>query len=66
MTTMDEFALIESRLAWLEAHLRAQPVSDEDLPMASAIEALSCARALIVELSSIGRGQQSSSVATPG
>lgn len=66
MTTMDEFALIESRLAWLEAHLRTQPVSDEDLPMASAIEALSCARALIVELSSIGRGQQSSSVAPPG
>ena len=63
---MDEFALIESRLAWLETHLRTQPSSDHDVPMAAAIEALSCARALIVELSSIGRGRQSSSAATAG
>lgn len=66
MSTEDEFALIASRLAWLEAHLRAQPTSNDELPMANAIEALACAHALIVELSSIGRGQQPLSAATAG
>lgn len=54
MSTMEEFALIEAQLCWLEEHLREQPQADDGGQMRGAIEALSCARALITELSSMG------------
>jgi hypothetical protein len=54
MSTVEEFALIESQLRWLEGHLRQQPQADDSGQMQGAIEALCCARALITELSNIG------------
>jgi len=54
MNTLEEFALIESQLRWLEGHLREQPEVNDGGQMRGAIEALSCARALIEELSTIG------------
>jgi len=60
MTTMEEFALIEARLGWLEASLRGGTLAGDADAMAGAIDALACARALIAELASIGRGSQAS------
>lgn len=54
MSTLEEFALIESHLRWLEEHLREQPKANDGGRMLGAIEALSCARALITELSIMG------------
>jgi len=58
MTTMEEFALIEARLGWLEGRLRDGTLAGDADAMGGAIDALACARALIAELASIGRGSQ--------
>jgi len=58
MTTMEEFALIEARLGWLEGRLRDGTLVGDADAMGGAIDALACARALIAELASIGRGSQ--------
>jgi len=55
MTTSDEFAFIAQQLEWLEAHLRAQPPVEEAARMEGAINALACARSVIVELAVLGR-----------
>ena len=55
MTTSDEFAFIALQLEWLEAHLRAQPPVQESARMEGAINALACARSVIVELDALGR-----------
>ena len=57
MSTMEEFVLVESQLRWLEDHLRDQPKANDDGQMQAAIEALSCARALITELSIMGNAK---------
>ena len=64
MNTIEEFVLIESQLRWLEGHLREQPKANDDGQMQGAIEALSCARALITELSSMG-STPADALATP-
>jgi hypothetical protein len=55
MTTMEEFALIESQLGWLEDHLRKQALPANGVLMLDALDALACARALIAQLSNIGK-----------
>ena len=55
MTTSDEFAFIAQQLEWLEHHVRAQPAVQEAARLEGALNALTCARAVIVELSVIGR-----------
>ena len=64
MTTMEEFALIEARLGWLEGRLREGTLADDADAMGGAIDALACARALIAELASIGRGSTTADTLT--
>lgn len=66
MTTMEEFAVIEARLGWLEQYLRAKPITDDRVSMDGVIDALSCARALVAELASIGREPEGSSALATG
>jgi len=54
MTSMEEFAFIAAQLEWLQGHLRSQEPSAEAGRMESALNALACAHAVIVELSHIG------------
>jgi hypothetical protein len=56
MTTMEEFALIEIRLGWLEQQLRTGTLVPDQSAIQGAIDALACARALIAELAVIGSG----------
>lgn len=65
MSTLEEFALIESQLRWLEDHLRGQPNADDGGRMLGAIEALSCARALITELSIMGNAPTDATATGP-
>ena len=55
MTTSDEFAFIAQQLEWLEQHVRSLPAAKEAARLEGALNALTCARAVIVELSTIGR-----------
>ena len=52
---VEEFAFIAKQLQWLDDHLRAQPQGVPDARMASALNALTCAQAVITELALIGR-----------
>lgn len=61
MSTLEEFALIESQLRWLEGHLRQLPEANDGGQMQGAIEALSCALALVEELSTIGNATEDGS-----
>lgn len=54
MTSVEEFAFISAQLEWLEDHLRAQGPSAKNGRMDGALDALACARAVIVELAHIG------------
>jgi hypothetical protein len=54
MTSMEEFAFIAAQLEWLQAHLRSQAPGAEAGRMESALNALACAHAVIVELSHMG------------
>lgn len=53
MTSLEEFSFIAAQLEWLEQRLRAQPLDAEAGHMESALNALACARAVIVQLSHI-------------
>jgi hypothetical protein len=64
MTSMEEFNFIAAQLEWLEGHLRTAAGAAIDSRMESALNSLACARAVIVELSTIGReGTSGSSLA---
>ncbi|MBC7994365.1 MAG: hypothetical protein H7Z15_14135 [Rhizobacter sp.] len=54
MTSMEEFAFIAAQLEWLQGHLRSQEPVAEGGRMESALNALACAHAVIVELGNIG------------
>lgn len=54
MTSMEEFAFIAAQLEWLVGHLRSQPPGAEPARMESALNALTCAQAVITELAHIG------------
>jgi len=54
MTSMEEFAFIAAQLEWLEGHLRSQVTTAEPARMESALNALTCAQAVITELAHIG------------
>lgn len=54
MSTDEEFSFIAAQLEWLETHLRRPEVAQEGGRMESALNALACARAVIVELAQIG------------
>jgi hypothetical protein len=54
MTSVEEFAFIAAQLQWLQTHLRSQGEVLEGSRMASALNALACAQAVIVELTEIG------------
>ncbi|HZE91575.1 MAG TPA: hypothetical protein VE029_07700 [Rhizobacter sp.] len=54
MTSMEEFAFIAAQLAWLEEHLRSEGPAPEGSRMHSALNALVCAQAVIVELTQLG------------
>ncbi|MBC7956237.1 MAG: hypothetical protein H7Y33_10255 [Cytophagales bacterium] len=54
MTNMEEFAFIAAQLEWLQEHLRSQAPGAEPGRMDSALNALACAHAVIVELGHIG------------
>lgn len=53
MTSLEEFSFIAAQLDWLEQRLRAQPLDAEASRMEGALNALACARAVIVQLSNI-------------
>lgn len=55
MTTSDEFAFIAQQLEWLEQYVRGLPPAKESARLEGALNALTCARVVIVELSIIGR-----------
>jgi hypothetical protein len=55
MTTSDEFTFIALQLEWLEAYVRAQPPAEEAARLEGALNALVCARAVIAQLSTIGK-----------
>lgn len=57
MSTEEEFAFIVAQLEWLEMHLREQPLAVSTGRSEAVLDALSCARVLIVELSFIGRAR---------
>jgi hypothetical protein len=54
MTSVEEFAFIAAQLEWLEAGLRDRSLDMSSSRMEGAVNALACARAVIVELSNIG------------
>jgi hypothetical protein len=58
MTSMEEFAFISAQLGWLEAQLRALPPVERDGRMEGAINALTCARAVIDTLDRVGRAAE--------
>lgn len=53
MNSVEEFDFIAAQLEWLEVQLRAAPAAAADSQMTTALNALACARAVIVELSEI-------------
>ena len=53
VTHLEEFSFIAAQLDWLEQRLRAQPLDAEASRMEGALNALACARAVIVQLSNI-------------
>ncbi len=66
MTSIEEFAFIAAQLEWLERRLREQPLAADSTRMEGALNALACARAVIVQLSNIGSAlQQPDTVSTP-
>lgn len=54
MTSMEEFSFIAAQLEWLERHLRSQAPPADSGRMDSALNALACAHAVILELAHIG------------
>jgi hypothetical protein len=54
MTTMEEFSFIAAHLEWLERHLRSQVTQSDHGRMDSALNALACAHAVMLELAHIG------------
>ncbi len=54
MTSMEEFSFIAAQLEWLQGHLRSQAPAADAGRMESALNALACAHAVIVELGHIG------------
>ncbi|MES2099777.1 MAG: hypothetical protein V4569_08165 [Pseudomonadota bacterium] len=54
MTSVEEFAFISTQLAWLEEHLRGRAPGAQNPRMDGALDALACARTVIVELAQIG------------
>jgi len=64
MTSMEEFAFIAAQLEWLQAHLRSQTPGAEAGRMESALNALACAHAVIVELSHIGASAEPGAMAS--
>ena len=54
MTSVEEFAFIAAQLEWLESQLRDRSLDMSSSRMEGAVNALACARAVIVELSNIG------------
>ena len=54
MTSIEEFSFMAQQLAWLEEHLRTNTDPPQDEHMESALVALACARAVIVELAHLG------------
>ncbi|MDL2338313.1 MAG: hypothetical protein QFE16_10765 [Pseudomonadota bacterium] len=66
MTSIEEFAFIAAQLEWLERRLREQPLAVDPSRMEGALNALACARAVIVQLSNIGSAlSDMPSAATP-
>lgn len=53
MTSVEEFSFIAAQLEWLERRLRDQPLAADASRMEGALNALACARAVIVQLSNI-------------
>lgn len=67
-TTAQEFALIALQLEWLETYLRSHPPGDDGERLDDSLNALAIARALVIELTSIGleeEAQLSADVAQP-
>ncbi len=54
MNSVEEFATIAAHLEWLQGYLQSQPRGEDTDRMDSALNALVCARAVIVELTQIG------------
>jgi hypothetical protein len=54
MTSVEEFAFIAAQLEWLESQLRDRSLDTSSSRMEGAVNALACARAVIIELSNIG------------
>jgi hypothetical protein len=54
MTSVEEFAFIAAQLEWLESQLRERSLDMSSSRMEGAVNALACARAVIIELSTIG------------
>ncbi|MFM9916330.1 MAG: hypothetical protein ACKVOX_11025 [Rhizobacter sp.] len=65
MTSIEEFSFIAAQLEWLEQRLRVQPLDSDPSRMEGALNALACARAVIVQLSNIGSALEKPPVATP-
>ena len=65
MTSVEEFSFIAAQLEWLEERLRAQPLEVEASRMEGALNALACARAVIVQLSHISSSLEHPPVAAP-
>lgn len=66
MTSMEEFAFIAAQLEWLQGHLRSQAQSAEAGRMESALNALACAHAVIVELGHIGASAEPAAAVSAG
>ncbi|GAB4556570.1 MAG: hypothetical protein IV105_01760 [Rhizobacter sp.] len=64
MTSMEEFSFIAAHLEWLELHLRSKAPQADGARMDSALNALACAHAVILELAHIGGTAESSPPAT--
>lgn len=65
MTSLEEFSFIAAQLDWLEQRLRALPLDADAGRMEGALNALACARAVIVQLSNISSALEQPPVATP-
>lgn len=65
MTSIEEFSFIAAQLEWLERRLRDQPLDADASRMEGALNALACARAVIVQLSNISSALEHPPVADP-
>lgn len=63
MPQIEEFSFIAAQLEWLEGYLRKLPASQESSRLEGAVNALSCARAVMVELDHIGNSEPATRVA---